>query len=974
MPRNPFDDGDDEGKDVGAFKKPHKLSGAVPADEDLVAYFRALEVPLSDALARVRGLAPALGAPTAPAPLQSVAALQEEEPLLLVAGAHREARGRHASLASHKKCSRVVESLLRASAAAQLLRFWEGLAPYAPYLCCNRYSSHVLQTLLSLAHAYLCGARAVEAGGGEGEAAGEGGGGGGGEEAAVAPEELRARLLGAACELLEALLPHLLQLLYDESATHVLRSLAALLSGAAPEALAGGGEGGGRGEEGSGGSGGGGKGGKGGKGGARHRRAGLGAGAGAAAAGEGDAAAAARAAAAAYRAALGPALGGRATAALSRLAAAVGALGEGAEGCSPEELGSLACDGNAGPTLSLLLRAARAGAPEGGGALARRLINFSPPGEPPAPAPGPHWVFRLLSHAVGSHLVEAVVAHGDAPLVGALAAGVFAGRLPRLAMHPFANFSVQRLLGAAAAGGCAPWGAAAVEELTPYVSALVGGGREGVVLALVRAAAGGREGESQGALLQALAAAAARPAADGGAAFSPPPPGGEGGDLGAPPAPPASAGERARSERVRAAAAEVLRPRDARLAAWWLSLGGCRGSGRAPAPPAPPPAAGASLAVPPAALSPLGASILAAALAFRPALARAVCDALLALPGGHIAGVASDPFGSRHLLEPLIERPPPELAGARVKLFVALKGWFAPLAAGRFGVWVAGKLFAALDGKKKAIVAREILDAERAIAGTPGGRALLKTMRLDHFKANAEGWVASWGRDAAKRQQLDGILALAGGAAAAPAARPSSPRADDGGACEEEGAGGGEEQEEQEEEEGGGAEGDALGAEGAAAGARDDAARAEGKAARKAARKSARRAARAAAAEAAAAAAASGKKRKRNGGGAFDVSGDSSESEGERERNARALSVSVAHAAPAAAPAVPAPAVHAPAAPRARPGEKDAAALSAALSRLRGGAAASGDAPASASGGEGGAGEGLQLFRTRGAQGKKARK
>jgi len=537
MPRTPFDDDADEGKDLGAFKKPHKLSSAVAADEDLVAYYRALEVPLADALARVRGLAPRAaaagggGAPSAPAapPLHSVAALGEEEPLLLVAGAHREARGRHASLASHKKCSRVVESLLRASAAAQLLRFWEGISPYAPYLCCNRYSSHVMQTLLSLAHAYLGGARAVEAaaaGGGEGEGEGEGAA----APPPLPPAEVRAQLLHAACELLEALLPHLLQLLYDESATHVLRSLAALLSGAAPEALlAGEGEGGGRGEEGGGGGGGA----KGGKGGARHRRAGLaagGAGAGAGA-GEGDAAAAAAAAAAAYRAALGKKLAARATAALARLAAAVGALGEGAAGCSPEELGALGCDGNASPTLSLLLKAVRAAAPEEGAALARRLVNFSPPGERAGAGEGaparPHWVYRLLSHAVGSHLVEATVTHGDEALRAALAAAVFSGRLLRLSLHPYANFSVQRLLAVGGGGG-----EAAVAELTPHVSALVGAGREGVVLQLASAAAGLREGGAQAALLQALAAAAARPAAAGAAAFSPP----------LPPPPPAPAG------------------------------------------------------------------------------------------------------------------------------------------------------------------------------------------------------------------------------------------------------------------------------------------------------------------------------------------------------------------------------------------------------------------------------------------------
>ena len=136
---------EEEEGDAHGFKKPGKLAG----DDDLVAYFLGLTLPLGDGLARVRAAA---GAGAAGSPPPSFASLGEEERLLAF-GAHREARGRHASLASHKKCSAVVEALLQASTASQVVLFWQALAPYGPYLACNRFSSHVLQTLLGLAPA-----------------------------------------------------------------------------------------------------------------------------------------------------------------------------------------------------------------------------------------------------------------------------------------------------------------------------------------------------------------------------------------------------------------------------------------------------------------------------------------------------------------------------------------------------------------------------------------------------------------------------------------------------------------------------------------------------------------------------------------------------------------------------------------------------------------------------------------------------
>ena len=789
----------EDGIDVGKFKKPHKLMSGVPTDDDLVAYFKSLEVPLSEMSSRMRAAAreavksanttsasvTAVGSADAdipppssilPVPLPSPDSLDEDD-LLLVAGAHREAHGRLASLASHKRASRVVEALLVASPGASLVRAWDAIAPYAAYLSCNRHASHVLATLLALAGQTLARARAP---GQDLDADSVPSTGAGAAPIPyLTPEAVYAGLVRVAREALDALAPHALQLLYDESATHVLRSLAAMASGAAPEVLAPRdalnvretGDGGvpvvGANPKQKG----------------RHLREGSGGGSGNGGGGGSsfgidDVRTRAITAARAFHTRLCSEGNQEASSALRAVVVTLthtaAALGDAGNGGAPEELGALACDTHAGPTLQLFLRATAGAAPGAARAFARAILHWGFEGLSDAEKlwqadSGPlgslptgkrarasaavaaatadtgtadaAWVDRLLRDPIGSHTVEAVFNYADAPLGAALRACVFRGRLRTLADDGAANFCLQRALDAARGAPDAP---ALVKELAPHVPALAASRREGVIVALVRlAAAPGVDEAGQKEVLTALAACAGSIGTIGLAALAPPV------------EKEATAAAAARATRLIAAAAGPMRG-DARIARWWLNINGARAGASVSV--APTKSALGATTVAPITLSATGVGVLSAALTLSPSLARHIVDSIAALPSDELASLCGDPMGSRLLIEPLIESPPQELEWARAKIFSALKGHFAALAAGRFGCWVVSKLFTVLDPRRKAAVAKELAAGERSVAGAPGGRAVLRTARIDHYKSNPEGWEAAWTRAASTRVDFAEIL------------------------------------------------------------------------------------------------------------------------------------------------------------------------------------------------------------------------
>jgi len=403
--------------------------------------------------------------------------------------------------------------------------------------------------------------------------------------------------------------------------------------------------------------------------------------------------------------------------------------------------------------------------------------------------------------------VEAALSYGDARLRSALAKKSFSSRLVHLSLHPYANFVVQRLIGTL----CKSRQTAPLElvlaELIPHTEVLMAAHKEGVVLAMVRAvtaAVESRDGggdpppsgltQYQDSLFMHLAAISSR---GGGVAslrsllsksdalllasassgktlelskiFSPTWTNNKSGStMGA------EGEEEVLNHQLRTLASESLKPKNPSFARWWLNIhfarcGWSSKSGDAEDDRAAPRTTSSStpsnsnksLALTPLSLSPLGASILASTLRFKPVHAKRVVDSLLALPHEELVSLSGDPFGSRHLLEPLIESPPVELASFPIKLAAALKGSFVTLSAGRFSVWVVSKLFTALDPRRKAAIAGEVSDGERAISGTPGGKTLVKNMRLEHFRSNVEGWQASWAKDATKRAAFSEFFAPA---------------------------------------------------------------------------------------------------------------------------------------------------------------------------------------------------------------------
>lgn len=903
--------GDDDDAHASLFHKPAK------PDEDLVGYMRQLEIPLTDVAKEVAAAnAPAApvdgdAAPASAAP-QRLSIVLTSEHATLIRTAYRELRHKEASLASHKRVSVVMETLLRLSTPRQLLRLAAALAPYVCWLATSRYGSHVVQTLMALLSGHALGTVSVtvqrvsvtmqrdsesdedEAGAEEEEENDEDAAAG----LAASDAPLPARLVAALISVTNELASNAGDLIIDPCGSHLLRAAAKAL--ACRSVPVSGTSGGGGGKEGAAGAGG-----KGGKG-KKPRPAADGEDG-----GDGTAAAAVAArllplpapeallptfatAVSALRKAAGSESAAQlkpALVTLMRSALRPGATVTGAEAVTggvpapvdvPALLAShrdylyeLCCDPASSPSVQSLLETAVASGCIGTARLLCRVLlgwglqglkagdldgSSDCPPLPPASyssaaaadskearraakkaalavagngvtaddvpsadddsdvtppldtgAATGSWVPDLCNHAIGSHVVEAVLRHADGPLFGSLFLVHFARSLGELSLHPQANFVVQRLLVSCRARSQTEQ---AARELLPHMRSLATGRREGVVLALVTAVAGAQASSSsspspssssggppgaivaggharqgttdlQRAVVSALCAAAFdRPII-----------------LPAPaPAVPGAAGESAG-----ASAPPALAARPAEFPAvvrWWLDINGTRQSRETGSSVPEGAGSGATRELPRLLLSLTGVRILAAALhGFTPeGGARVVAEGLGGLTSAEVAGLASDPTSSRHLIEPLFpavvpggdgEAPasggggagassapassaagPAPLATARYKVFSALAGWWPALACSRFGCWTASKAFLSFqrDAARRKTIAKEIASESsyRAVSATPGGRQVLRTLRIDHYRTNPEGWEAFWSRSSAKSAMFNDILG--GGSAAAPAA------------------------------------------------------------------------------------------------------------------------------------------------------------------------------------------------------------
>ena len=390
----------------------------------------------------------------------------------------------------------------------------------------------------------------------------------------------------------------------------------------------------------------------------------------------------------------------------------------------------------ADPACSAFLQAVAA-AYEGDDAhllhLLPRLLG-APRQEADAPAPQHgHWAAlvapsgaaALLRDAGGSRLVEAVLRAAPRHLRAELHARFMAGSLRELAAHACANFAVQALLRALGPGD-EPLLRCALDELAPDLARLLAGSRGGVVCALLGACAavGAAQKEAASALARGLTAAsrASGPA-------------------------PAAGGERDNSAYVAVLAPAMLRGAAGGATRAGFSLHGC--------------------------------AALATVLAFPAAACRQYADSVAAISPEEAAAAACDSAASRALEAMLRGGAPP---GLKRKLLCSLQPRWAALAASPAGSHVVEAAYEAAESREREALVGALGVAERTLAASRYGAALLRNLGVAEFKRDPAAWRQRHAAAAQVRASFAELLAeepqiakrSGDDAAGAPAKRPKS--------------------------------------------------------------------------------------------------------------------------------------------------------------------------------------------------------
>lgn len=119
----------------------------------------------------------------------------------------RELKRKEASLAAHKKCSHVVETVLPFLDRPQFRSFLAALRPYAYFLSHSRYASHVLQTALSLVSPIVA------------------------DSEWLASDTADDSIVASIESFADTLIPHVAEFLVDACGSHIIRTLVAVLVG-----------------------------------------------------------------------------------------------------------------------------------------------------------------------------------------------------------------------------------------------------------------------------------------------------------------------------------------------------------------------------------------------------------------------------------------------------------------------------------------------------------------------------------------------------------------------------------------------------------------------------------------------------------------------------------------------------------------------------------------------------------------------
>eukprot|EP01029_Cantina_marsupialis_P008657 TRINITY_DN2040_c0_g2_i1.p1 TRINITY_DN2040_c0_g2~~TRINITY_DN2040_c0_g2_i1.p1 ORF type:complete len:725 (+),score=194.54 TRINITY_DN2040_c0_g2_i1:89-2176(+) len=130
---------------------------------------------------------------------------------------------------------------------------------------------------------------------------------------------------------------------------------------------------------------------------------------------------------------------------------------------------------------------------------------------------------------------------------------------------------------------------------------------------------------------------------------------------------------------------------------------------------------------------------------------------MVGMPPEVLGKLARTPYGSRRILEPLIENEHTAII-ARNKLVPAFKGMLTKLSSDKFGCFVTQKIFTAAAVNKKVLMARELLSNETTLAGNKFGQIVLSFCKIAQFKSQGSDWVTNFERMDRRKKMFKNII------------------------------------------------------------------------------------------------------------------------------------------------------------------------------------------------------------------------
>jgi hypothetical protein len=209
----------------------------------------------------------------------------------------------------------------------------------------------------------------------------------------------------------------------------------------------------------------------------------------------------------------------------------------------------------------------------------------------------------------------------------------------------------------------------------------------------------------------------------------------------------------------RSSKSQLKTDKDVHFIKWWFDLNGYRNSHKDLEEKIPGDT-NLSNELTPIQIVPFGTRILCALFRYPIAISRPFLDSLFSLDSQDLSNLANDAYFSRHGIEWLIsyskEHPSKtESSWILSKLYSKFRSFYANLSCNKFSCWIITKLFEAVDVGKKSMIAKEILSQESMLSSNKQGRAVLKSLRIQHYKSNKQDWENFFEKKEKKSKQFN---------------------------------------------------------------------------------------------------------------------------------------------------------------------------------------------------------------------------